>query len=235
MALDTLTPSQLAALRQLCARLGVEQARRTTGLDRHTFARARRGGRLQARTREAIREACERGAPPKPVLTCPHCGKEFERGPVPTQRYCSLSCQHAANVRLYQQRRRPVHPPRPCGHCAATFVPTHGNHRHCSAACRIKAQVASRKARKPPLPASRVCEWCTGAFVPVRPRQTCCSQTCVVKRCNERLNDRRRSYATPRGTRPPHPPRTCPTCENSFVPPHGNRIYCSPKCQRRAT
>lgn len=62
-ARDTLTPEALAALRQLCARLGVEQARRTTGLDRHTFARARRGGRLQARTREAIREACERGAP----------------------------------------------------------------------------------------------------------------------------------------------------------------------------
>jgi hypothetical protein len=60
-ARDTLTPEDLASLRQLCARLGVETARRQTGLSRHTFARARKGHRLQARTRRAIEEACQRG------------------------------------------------------------------------------------------------------------------------------------------------------------------------------
>lgn len=61
-ARDTLSPEALASLRQLVTRLGVEPARRATGLSRHTFERARRGQRLQAATREAIREACERGA-----------------------------------------------------------------------------------------------------------------------------------------------------------------------------
>ncbi len=62
-ACGTLTPEMREALRQLVTRLGVEKARRFTGLDRHTFARARRGGRLQARTRRAIEEACERRMP----------------------------------------------------------------------------------------------------------------------------------------------------------------------------
>jgi hypothetical protein len=62
-ARDTLTPEALAALRQLVTRLGVETARRQTGLSRHTFARARKGHRLQAGTRRAIEEACERRVP----------------------------------------------------------------------------------------------------------------------------------------------------------------------------
>jgi len=58
-ARDALSPEALASLRQLVARLGVEPARRATGLDRHTFDRARKGRRLQAGTRRTIEEACE--------------------------------------------------------------------------------------------------------------------------------------------------------------------------------
>lgn len=58
-ACDTLSPSALAALRQLVARLGVEPTRRATGLSPNTFDRARRGGRLRASSRRAIEEACE--------------------------------------------------------------------------------------------------------------------------------------------------------------------------------
>lgn len=58
-ARDTLSPEALASLRQLVTRLGVERARRATGLSRHTFERARRGQRLQAATRTAIHAAIE--------------------------------------------------------------------------------------------------------------------------------------------------------------------------------
>lgn len=63
-ACDTLSPEGLAALRRLVARLGVEPARRATGLSPNTFDRARKGGRLRANTRRVIEEACEarRGA-----------------------------------------------------------------------------------------------------------------------------------------------------------------------------
>lgn len=58
-ALDTLTPEVLAVLRQLVTRLGVEGARRATGLSFNTFDRARRGRRIRASSRRAIEEACE--------------------------------------------------------------------------------------------------------------------------------------------------------------------------------
>lgn len=53
-ACDALSSKSLTALRRLVALIGVEPARRATGLSRHTFDRARRGGRIRA-----IEEACE--------------------------------------------------------------------------------------------------------------------------------------------------------------------------------
>lgn len=52
----------LEDLHRMVAKLGHVPARQATGLSPVTFARALRGDGVLAATREAIREACERGA-----------------------------------------------------------------------------------------------------------------------------------------------------------------------------
>lgn len=211
------------------------------------FTPSIRGRRAQYCSKQC---RCDGGHKFRPFVNrvCKVCGGAFQSQNTKASicgRVCHLKISAAASLeRSEVSRRRRA---RVCKTCQAEFVmrPLSGKGmkglsnegQYCSVRCRSMGQLginsldALRVRFLGVLTSRRECEVCQTAFVP-RGGARACSQLCRDEFARRRARDRH--YAKQAGIVAIRPPRTCPECDRQFIPQHGAREFCSPKCLKRA-
>jgi len=153
--------------------------------------------------------------PPIPAgtpRTCAICQRTYTVNVLWWPERCCYSCQSLVS----QHKPDADHPPKVCPGCNRTFT---SRRQFCSAGCRDSA-----KRRSIPKRAwDRTCHQCEKRFKGMSVNQRYCTPACRALAQLQRERNK------------PTPVRRCRVCDAKFAlePCKGNRIYCTPQCQKR--
>lgn len=179
--------------------------------------------------------------------TCQICGKTFSTV-YGWQRYCSKECKHEGrNLRARRSyARHPKRSPKTektCQTCGKTFLANESNQKFCSEECRLKSHRAHHEEKVYPV--------CGKTFTAKSSIQKFCSKECCnavynppgqIVKCRVCGKEFRRGKGQAKSCtecrampkvmpKRPQEEKTCPVCQEKFLPVRRSQIYCSTRCR----